>query len=259
MIVSPKHALCTAAFVLAANVGSADAALVIPNSKIATGTITGQMIVINSPGTSELALSTAGAQGPNWADNSADGWRQIGTGSTDAATQGNSPWEPDGSAIKGQHRFFASSGTSPITSYTFNLADSGVALPDGAIINAVYASWTTRGVSGGIYSYTEGGPLTSATFSHIAAPAANLQINWTNNLLAVQTANFQRIFSTPITVVGGNGFLLNVARSGNTHQTDAIILDVTFPASAAIIPEPATASLGLLALGGLMMRRRRMA
>ncbi len=67
----------------------------------------------------------------------------------------------------------------------------------------------------------------------------------------MRTATFQRIFNTPITVEGGNGFVLNAARIGNSHQTDAVVLDITLSP----IPEPS--SLGLLSLVGLCALRRR--
>ncbi|MFK7852336.1 MAG: hypothetical protein AB8D78_15270 [Akkermansiaceae bacterium] len=70
----------------------------------------------------------------------------------------------------------------------------------------------------------------------------------------VRTANFENILSGPITVEGGDGFVLRVARNGNTHQTDAILLDVTFATAA--IPEPSTGMLGFLG-AALFFRRLR--
>ena len=236
-------AMASLAFTAPANAGT-----IISSGKVASGTITGDTImVINSPGTSELPLSTSGPLGPNWVDNSADGFRLTAGHGTDGGTQGTSPWEPDGASQQGQHRFHTN-GVS--TTYTFNLADAGIDLPDGAVINAIYATWTTRGVSGATYSYTEGAQNGSFLRTHTSGPNADLQLNWTDSGSTVRTANFERIFNTAISVQDGNGFTLNVARSGNTHQTDAIVLDVT-------VPEPAT--MGLLVLGGLgvLARRRR--
>ena len=225
-----------------------NAAVIISSGKIAAGSVTGNtLIVINSPGVSELPLSTSGPLGPNWIDNSADGFRLTAGHVTDGGTQGNSPWEPDGASLQGQHRF-AVNGIS--TTYTFNLADSGIDLPDGAIIHGIYGTWTTRGVSGATYSHSEDGGG-SITRTHSSGPNADLQVNWTDAGSTVRTANFEQLFGTNINVGGSDGFTLNVARSGNTHQTDAILLDVT------IIPEPS--SLALFGLGGLVLvwRRRR--
>ena len=247
-----RHFLLVSGIALFLQANSAHAAVIVPNTKIASGTITSgaTMILINSPHSSELPLGTVGAKGPNWTDNSADGWRQTAQGTVDSGTQGNSPWETDGTVSpQGQLRFY-NSGTSIGQTYTFNLADSGIDLPDGSIINGIYASWTTRNTSGAIYSYTEGVPTGSVTVSHATAPTVNLALNWTNSLSVVQTANFQRIFSTPITVTGGNGFTLNIRKNGNTHQTDAIFLDVT------LVPEPSSALLGGLGVLALLRRRR---
>ena len=241
-----KTALVTALAGLAL-AGTADAAVIIPNSKIANGaSITGTMVVINSAA-GEIALSSTPPQGPNWIDPSMDGYQLVG-GGVDGSFQGNSPWEMDGSTVTGQHRVF---GNGNNVLYTFNLASSGIDLPDGSVINAIYGTWTTRGTSGGTYSYVEGTQNDSKTRTHTSAPNADLQINWTDNLATVRTANFEQLLSGPITVEGGDGFELRVARNGNTHQSDAIILDVT------IIPEPG--SLALLGLGGLMIASRRRA
>ena len=51
---------------------------------------------------------------------------------------------------------------------------------------------------------------------------------------------------------------LKLDLSGTANdQTDQVVITLLF--ASAIIPEPATATLGLLSLGGLMLRRRRMA
>jgi hypothetical protein len=156
----------------------------------------------------------------------------------------------DGSAVTGQHRVF---GNGNNVLYTFNLAASGIDIPDGATINGIYGTWTTRGVSGATYSYVEGAASDSFLRTHTTGPNSDLQLNWTDSGSIVRTANFESLLNGPITVEGGDGFELRVARSGNTHQTDAIILDVTLPSVA--IPEPSTTS--LLGLGGLALAFRR--
>lgn len=239
-----KKTLSFAAAALIAAAGSADAGLIIPSSKIASGSVTGTMVVINSAA-GEIALSSSPTQGPNWTDPSMDGYSLVG-GGVDGGFQGNSPWEADGSAVTGQHRVF---GNGNNVTYSFNLADAGIDLPDGTVINAIYGTWTTRGVSGATYSYVEGAQNDSFLRSHTSNPNADLAINWTDNGSTVRTANFEQLLTGPITVEGGDGFTIRVARSGNTHQSDAIILDVT------LVPEPT--SLALLGLGGLLIARRR--
>lgn len=233
-------------------VSAANAAVIIPSTKIASGTLSGNTIIVMNSAAGEIALNSTPPQGPNWTDNSMDGYRLVG-GGVDNGFQGTSPWEPDGAVQTGQHRVF---GAGQNVTYTFNLADSGIALPDGAIINGIYGTWTTRGVSGANYRYTEGAASGLFGRTHTTGPNADLQVNWTDAGSIVRTANFERLFNTPITVVGGNGFTLTVERTGNTHQSDAILLDVTL-ASSTVIPEPSAFVLFSFAGLGLMLRRRR--
>ncbi|MGB1130085.1 MAG: formylglycine-generating enzyme family protein [Haloferula sp.] len=198
----------------------------IPLSKIAKGHLVGDtMHIINTPGSKELPPTALSALGPDWADDSADGFRLV-AGSVDTETQGVSPWETDGARPQGQQRFI---GSGINTSWTFNTKDGRCHLPDGAVIHAIYATWTQRGRSGATYSYTEGQQSHSANADHESLPHPELELHWTDADDVVRTSSFQRIFSGPIQVVGKDGFTLNAQKmlGKNSHQTDAIVLDVT--------------------------------
>ena len=70
-------------------------------AKIASGHIIGDSVfVVNTPGPKELPPTALSALGPNWADDSADGFRLV-AGGVGSETQGHSPWEPDGSQPRG--------------------------------------------------------------------------------------------------------------------------------------------------------------
>ena len=198
----------------------------IPLAKIASGHIVGdRFFVVNTPGPRELPPTALSALGPNWADDSADGFRLV-AGGVGPETQGHSPWEPDGSPQRGQQRF---AGTGITTSWTFNTVDGHCHLPDGAVINAIYATWTTRGKSGAKYSYTEGSKSAWVEKVHETAPHSDLQVKWTDSKQIVRTANFEKLFKGPIVVEGQDGFTLKGEKilGKNTHQTDTILLDVT--------------------------------
>jgi hypothetical protein len=239
--------------VLCMAAATSQAAVTISSTKIVSGTITtgADMVIINTPRFTDLGVITTGPSGPNWTDDSSDGFRLLSAARTGSTAQGTTRWEVDGRpSTESAVRFEAVAGSPPLVSFTFNLADSGINLPDGSVINAIYATWNTRGSSGALYTYTEGLATGTTTIGQISAPVNNLRLNWTDSLSVVQTSTFQRIFNTPITVGGGNGFTLNVGRTGNSTQIDAILLDVT------LIPEPSTALLGGLGLLCLLCRRR---
>jgi len=134
------------------------------------------MRIINTPGSKELPPTALSALGPDWADDSADGFRLV-AGSVDTETQGVSPWEKDGARPQGQQRFI---GTGINTSWTFNTKDGRCHLPDGAVINAIYATWTQRGRSGATYSYIEGRQSHSANADHESLPHPDLELHWTD-------------------------------------------------------------------------------
>ena len=197
----------------------------IPLSKIASGHIVGESVfVVNTPGPKELPPTALSALGPNWADDSADGFRLV-AGGVGPETQGHSPWESDGSPQRGQQRF---AGTGITTTWTFNSVDGHCHLPDGAVINAIYATWTTRGKSGAKYSFTEGSKSAWVEKVHETAPHSDLQVKWTDSKHIVRTANFEKLFNGPIVVEGRDGFTLKGQKilGKNTHQTDTILLDL---------------------------------
>ena len=198
----------------------------IPLSKIASGHIFGDRVfVVNTPGPKELPPTALSALGPNWANDSADGFRLV-AGGVGPETQGHSPWESDGSPQRGQQRF---AGAGITTSWTFNPVDGHCHLPDGAVINAIYATWTTRGSSGAKYSYTEGSNSAWVEKVHETDPHSDLQVKWTDSKHIVRTANFEKLFKGPIVVEGLDGFTLKGQKilGKNTHQTDTILLDIT--------------------------------
>jgi len=228
---------------------SANAAVVVTPGHIVSGSVTGTLIAIDTPYQSTIPVS--GPLGPSWPENADDGW-WMNSGSNLEADHGQSPWEPDGTLLAQARTYRLNSA--PGSSYTFNLADSGIDLPDDSVINGVYATWLTRGVSGANWSYTEGAASDTNSRTMTSAPNADLVLQWTDSVLGTHNGNFERLFTGPITVTGGDGFTLNAVRTGNTHQADAVVLDVT------IIPEPSTlalAALGLLGLLGWRRRRRR--
>ena len=189
----------------------------IPLSKIASGHIVGESVfVVNTPGPKELPPTALSALGPNWADDSADGFRLV-AGGVGPETQGHSPWEPDGSPQRGQQRF---AGTGITTSWTFNTVDGHCHLPDGAVINAIYVTWTTRGSSGAKYSYTEGSNSAWVDKVHETDPHSDLQVKWTDSRHIVRTANFEKLFKGPIVVEGRDGFTLKGQKilGKNTHK-----------------------------------------
>ena len=188
----------------------------IPLPKIARGHIIGDNVfVVNTPGPKELPPTALSALGPNWADDSADGFRLV-AGGVDPETQGHSPWESDGSLQRGQQRF---AGTGITTSWTFNSVDGHCHLPDGAVINAIYATWTTRGKSGAKYSYTEGSNSAWVEKVHETDPHSDLQVKWTESKHIARTANFEKVFKGPIVVEGRDGFTLKGEKilGKNTH------------------------------------------
>ena len=181
--------------------------------------VTGTLFAVDVPyqGTT---FPIAGPVGADWPQNADDGWRLL-SGSSLAANEGTSPWEPDGTDLA-EAVTLRLSNSAPGTSYTF-------ALPDGAVINAIYATWLARSTSGATWSYTEGAASNSNSITMVSAPTADLALDWTDAATTVHTGNFQRVLTGPITVEGGNGFTLKAVRTNSSHQADAVVLDVTLP------------------------------
>ena len=199
--------------------------------RIVKGDMSGDTIfVVNTPPLKELPPNAVAPLGPNWASDSADGFRLV-AGAVGDKTYWPSPWEPDGSKHEGQQVF---SSNAIDTTWTFNAKDGNCQLPDGAVVNAVYATWATRGRSGASYSYREGDRSGSFRANHSLMPNPNLEVSWTDAEDVVRTTRFQRIFKGPIVIKGQDGFTLSAQKmeGKNSHQTGAIMLDVTlYPTS----------------------------
>jgi hypothetical protein len=180
--------------------GSAGGVEVTPDH-IVTGSATGTLRVIDPPKTSGDDGSAAGIgfAGTTGGDHTSSGWEPDGT---DDNTQWNTPWKNGGAVT-----------------YTFNL-------PDGAVINKVYHDWKGQGNQSAAvnYAYDEGTP-TSISKSHAVSPAGDLVLQWTAADSSTHNANFETIFTGPITVAGGDGFTVTV--SNGLICLGAMVLDVS--------------------------------
>ena len=242
---------------LAVTATSATAAVVVTPDHIVSGSATGTLVAIDVP----FVTVNPTFGGPDWPEDADDGFTApvAANDGIREAMNGTSPWEPDGTLLSEARGFFTfGNGPAPSVTWNFDLAASGIDLPDGSVINAIYATWLTRNVDGITYQYTEGAASDSIVRQRSgAAPAADLQLKWTDSALTEHTGNFERIFTGPITVVGGDGFeLWGTDNIGNAAHIDAVVIDVT---TGPVIPEPTTlllAALGLLGLMGFGWRRR---
>ena len=235
-----KRNMLTVVMVMAAMglaAGAANAAIIVDASKIQSGSATGTLVAIDVP----YAPTYPQAGGPDW----------TGFATADPADNGfttrmqsireryqHSPWEPDGTPYSEAYDQGTYPTVTPNVSYNFNLAASGIDIPDGAIINGVYATWTPRGGGdGATYAYSEGAASGLLAQTHTVNPAGNLVLSWTDDVAVTRNGNFQRLFAGPIIVAGGDGFELTaIDNLGNAAHIDAVVLDVTFP-----VPEPTIA------------------
>ena len=221
-----------AAIVLAHGMSSAHAAEIIDPARVVTGDVTGALVVIDVP----FVRFNPTFGGPAWTDAADSGFTTLSAedgGADDGIREpmnGTSPWEPDGTPLAEAKCFFTfGNGPAPSVTWNFNLADSGIDLPDGAVINAIFATWLTRNVDGITYEFTEGAASGSTVRQRSgAAPEDDLVLRWIDADSAEHTGNFEKIFDGPITVTGGDGFTLwgtdNIA---NAAHIDAVVLDVT--------------------------------
>ena len=220
--------LCTAFVGLPAQAG-----ITVDPSKIVSGTAYGTLFAIDVPTTTVFPMTG----GPDWTTSPPAGVTAVtadngfvglsGYGIREA--YGNSPWEPDGTVFGTAKTYGTYSTGNPNVTYNFNLADAGVNLPDGAIIWGVYATWATRNNDGATYRYDEGSVVTT-TRSHKTAPASDMVLSWEDSVAVVRNANFDRLFTGPIIVAGGDGFVLDVIdNQGNTAHIDTIVIDYSVP------------------------------
>jgi hypothetical protein len=238
-----------ASFALKGN--AANAAVVIDGSKVQSNTyvIQGTLMAIDAPSGDNVAKD--GPAGPIWTEAADEGFALLA--GARFQPEGNRPgWEPDGTDSSLPRSGYSANKPETSVTYTFDI-------PDGAIVHGVYADWyhQKNHGSGHEYSYDEGA-LT--TYTRAATGAANhLRLQWLDSGNSGINVNFERIFAGDISVAGGDGFEVKFTHanaSGTYPNIDAVVIDYTAPAIVNV-PEPATATLAMLGLGGLMMRRRR--
>ena len=229
----------------------AQSAILVDPSKIQgtpTFEVQGDLLIIDVPFSNELGGNNSAVQGPDWSEDSDDGFTLTG-GST--FSEGSRPgWEPDGTLVSA-HRTgsFVSAASGNTATYTFDI-------PNGSVIYNVWGTWYNQGNSGSghAYSYDE---LTSDTFVRPAANSSNhLQLQWTASDSSLINSNFQQIFASDITVTGGDGFELTFTAQSGFANIDAIVIDYLTPASAAA-PEPSTTAflaVGLAFIAGFRKR-----
>jgi len=260
-----------AALVTCTAISATNAAVIVPKdaSHVVGGTnsVVGTLVAIDVPvlDTSIIYNNSTNIGGPSWTTgggiiaHAADqGFQLQSRAGDDYTTRSGFVWEPDGTPLAEARSYGAYSGSDPEVQFLFNLADSGIDIPDGSVINAIYTTWKIRSDTSD-YRYTEGAQSDTDSFSYGTAPEDDLILRWYDDTNTGHDANFQQLFDSEedefsaITVGGGDGFLLQQFRQANTAHIDAIILDVT------LVPEPG--SLALLGLGGLciLKRRRRIA
>lgn len=164
-------------------------------------TPSGDLVIIDPPKTSGDDGSAAGIgfAGSTGGDHTGIGWEPDGT---DDNTQWNTPWKNGGSVT-----------------YTFDL-------PDGAVINKVYHDWKGQGNQGNAitYAYDEG-TFTSVTKNHKLVPTADIVLQWTAADASTHNADFETLFTGPITVAGGDGFTVTV--SNGLMALGSMLLDVS--------------------------------
>lgn len=257
----------TTAAALAIVTGSAHSAIVVPGDAAhvvgGSNTVIGTLIAIDVPvlDTSTVYNSTTNIGGPAWvtgggviAHQADQGFLLHTRAGDDYTTRSGFVWEPDGTPLAEARSYGAYNSTNPEVQFLFNLADSGIALPDGSVINAIYTTWKQRGDTAD-YRFTEGAQSDTDSFNYGTAPENDLTLRWYDDTGTGHDAEFQQLFDSagdafaPITVGGGDGFVLQQFRQPNTAHIEAIILDVT------LVPEPS--SMALLGLGGLLIARRR--
>ncbi len=196
-----------------------------PDKIVGTPTypVVGTLHVVDWP--SSMGSSISAPAGPDWPEDADDGFKLLSGGIT---PEGNRPgWEPDGTAVSAQRTGHVNHGVSTLR-WTF-------ALPNGAIIHNVYASFFHQRNSGtgNTYSYDEGTPITMARPDR--GSVGNLVLKWTASDNTRVDVGFERIFEGPITVGGGDGFALTLTTGGGIVYIDAVVVDFTIPPPAGTV------------------------
>jgi len=215
--------------------GSANAAVEVTPDHIVSGSATGTLVAIDVPFVGSVNGTPGVFGGPTWttggsivASPADQGFTTVNDGIRE--DDGSSQWEPDGTPIA-EAKAYRTFGNGPIPSvtWTFNLAASGMDIPDDSIINAIYATWSRRNVDGITYQYTEGAASDSIVRqTNGTLPVADLVLSWTDDETTTHNANFERLFEGPITVTGGDGFeLWGTDNIRNAAHIDAVVIDVT--------------------------------
>jgi len=218
-------ALAVAAIALHA---TANAAVIVASGDVATGTVTGTLLAIDTP----FEATAVDASDLGWV-------RVSGSAGNNSGTYGEF-WEPNGSSQNDTngHKFITGTVT-----WTFDV-------PDGAVIHDIYVSWgkTQGNTPGGTYSYSE--TTSDSTYlNQLVLPSGDLELNWTDSGSVARVGSFASLGFSPITVTGGDGFVLTTV-ANSVAWSDAVVIDYS------AIPEPTTALLGGLGLLALLRRRR---
>ena len=207
---------------------SASTSFEVAPDHIVSGTTVGTLLAVDVPYIAGASDGTATFGGPDWPEDADDGFiapMAAGDGIR-GPMNGTSPWEPDGTPVSEAEGYFTfGNGPAPSVMWTFDV-------PDGAVVNGVYATWLTRNVDGITYEHSEAPAGSIVRQQSGAAPAGDLVLSWTDDVATTHNGNFEQIFSGPITVTGGDGFVLwGTDNVGNAAHIDAVVLDVTLPAA----------------------------
>ena len=207
----------TMAVVLAA---SANAAIEVTPEHIVSGSATGSLMAIDAPTTQGNRLD--GPLGPDWPDDADDGFELLAGAILYPEGGGRIGWEPDGTDDSTKQVAFQYGGAGTQVKWTFDL-------PDGAIIHNVYGRWHYQGNSGSGHTWTyDEGTLT--TFVQAAGGSAgDLVLQWTAADMDTHNANFQKLFSGPTLVAGGDGFAVTFTHNGGYPYPEAVVIDYTVP------------------------------
>ncbi len=223
--------------------GIAQAGIIVTRGHIIGGSATGTLVAIDSPHISNANGTTGTFGGPSWttggtitAHQADQGFAAASSPSGDGIREfdiGGNSWEPNGTPFSQARGYFIyPDGPSPGTTWTFNLATSGIDLPDGTIIHGVYARFGGRNGDKARYEYTEGASSANLVVNQDSvASLGDLALRWFDAEGNQRNSNFQRVFASPITVTGGDGFQLRITDTnlGNAGHIDAIILDTSLP------------------------------
>jgi hypothetical protein len=188
--------------------------------------VTGTLLAIDVP----FVTVSPTFGGPDWPEDADDGFTApaaVNDGIREPDNNaGGKGWEPDGTPLTEAKGYFTypgeNNGGQPSVTWTFDL-------PNGVVVNAVYANFGSRGSSDrALYSYAEGAASDSVTVNQHPAPSnGDLVLSWTDSDKVSHNSNFQRIFEGPITVAGGDGFEFQARdQGGNAAHIDAVVIDV---------------------------------